>query len=71
MRLATFLFVIAALLFPLRARSRSRPAYLELREEREGEFGVLWKMPMLGDMRLALNPAFSGETGTWAHRRVD
>jgi hydrogenase/urease accessory protein HupE len=38
-----------------------RPAYLELHEERTGEFGVLWKTPMLGDVRLSLNPAFSGD----------
>jgi hypothetical protein len=38
-----------------------RPAYLELRETAPGEFSVLWKTPMLGDARLALEPAFSGE----------
>lgn len=38
-----------------------RPAYLELREEKPGEFSVLWKTPMLGDARLALEPEFSGE----------
>src|SRR5687768_13039955 len=38
-----------------------RPAYLELREERTGEFSVLWKTPMRGDARLALEPEFSGE----------
>jgi HupE/UreJ protein len=38
-----------------------RPAYLELRETAAGEFSVLWKTPMLGDARLALEPAFSGE----------
>ena len=38
-----------------------RPSYLELRETAPGEFGVLWKTPMLGDARLALEPAFSGE----------
>jgi hydrogenase/urease accessory protein HupE len=39
-----------------------RPAYLELREEQEGEFSVLLKTPMLGDARLALYPALSGQT---------
>ncbi|MCA1407172.1 HupE/UreJ family protein [Ensifer sp. IC3342] len=38
-----------------------RPAYLELREERPGEFSVLWKVPMQGEMRLGLKPVFSGE----------
>jgi hydrogenase/urease accessory protein HupE len=38
-----------------------RPAYLELREVRPGEFDVLWQTPMVGDVRLALEPEFSGE----------
>jgi hypothetical protein len=38
-----------------------RPAYLELRESRPGEFSVLWKTPMLGGMRLSLEPEFSGD----------
>jgi hydrogenase/urease accessory protein HupE len=29
-------------------------------EDRPGEFSVLWKTPMRGDMRLALDPVFSG-----------
>jgi hydrogenase/urease accessory protein HupE len=37
-----------------------RPAYLELKEEAPGSFGVLFKTPMLGDLRLALSVAFSG-----------
>ena len=39
-----------------------RPAYLQLHEERPGEFAVLLKVPMQGDMRLALEPQFSGKT---------
>lgn len=39
-----------------------RPSYLELTEVRDGEFNVLFKTPMRGDLRLALAPAFSGET---------
>jgi len=39
-----------------------RPAYLELREDSPGEFSVLWKTPMRGEMRLALSPEFSGRT---------
>jgi hydrogenase/urease accessory protein HupE len=38
-----------------------RPAYLELREERPGEFSVLWQTPMQGDTRLDLTPEFSGD----------
>jgi len=36
-----------------------RPSYLELREDRLGEFDVLFKTPMRGDMRLSLAPVFS------------
>ncbi|MEZ5446912.1 MAG: HupE/UreJ family protein [Gammaproteobacteria bacterium] len=39
-----------------------RPAYLELREDAAGEFHVLWKTPMRGELRLALAPEFSGRT---------
>jgi hydrogenase/urease accessory protein HupE len=39
-----------------------RPAYLDLREEATGEFGVLWKTPARGDSRLALSPELSGRT---------
>jgi hypothetical protein len=38
-----------------------RPAYLELREVRPGEFDVLWQTPMVGDVRLGLEPEFSGD----------
>ncbi|HET6370804.1 MAG TPA: HupE/UreJ family protein [Nitrospiria bacterium] len=41
-----------------------RPAYLELREAAPGEFAVLWKTPMRGDMRLGVSPEFSGRTET-------
>jgi hypothetical protein len=37
-----------------------RPAYLEVREDRAGEFAVLFKTPMRGDLRLALSATFSG-----------
>jgi hydrogenase/urease accessory protein HupE len=39
-----------------------RPAYLELHEDKAGEFRVLWKTPMRGELRLALSPVFSGKT---------
>lgn len=51
-----------------------RPAYLELHEERPGEFHVLWKTPVRGGMRLSLSPAFSGRTENLtpvASRRTD
>src|SRR3981081_10674 len=38
-----------------------RPAYLELREVNPGEFNVLWQTPRVGDVRLALEPEFSGD----------
>ena len=37
-----------------------RPSYLELREDRAGEFDVLFKTPMRGELRLALAATFSG-----------
>lgn len=39
-----------------------RPAYLELHEDAAGEFRVLWKTPMRGELRLALMPEFSART---------
>jgi hypothetical protein len=53
--LFSFLVVIPALAHEI------RPAYLELREVKPGEFSVLWKTPMLGDLRLSLAPEFSGD----------
>ena len=38
-----------------------RPAFLDLREERLGEFSVLWKTPMVGDARLALGLVFAAD----------
>ena len=52
---------LATLLAPLPGHAHEvRPAYLDLSEDRPGEFSVLWKTPMLGEMRLALDPVFSG-----------
>jgi len=39
-----------------------RPAYLELKEGKPGEFSVLWKIPMLGTARLPVEPEFSGDS---------
>ena len=53
---------LAVLFFSVSAFAHEiRPAYLELREVKPGEFSVLWKTPMLGDARLALEPEFSGD----------
>jgi hydrogenase/urease accessory protein HupE len=61
MRWASVLVTVVALLLPLPTHAHEvRPAYLDLREDRPGEFSVLWKTPMLGEMRLALDPVFFG-----------
>jgi len=61
MRWLPILVALASLLVPLPGHAHEvRPAYLDLREERTGEYSVLWKTPMLGEMRLALDPVFSG-----------
>jgi DNA-binding transcriptional LysR family regulator len=62
-RLATLRFVILlACLFPTTFAfgHEVRPAYLELKEESPGLFNVLFKTPMRGDARLALDVSFSG-----------
>jgi len=52
---------LAVLFFSASALAHElRPAYLELREEKPGQFSVLWKTPMRGEVRLALAPEFSG-----------
>lgn len=51
---------IAALTTPA-ASHEVRPAYLALVEVAPGEFDVLFKTPMRGDMRLDLSVAFSGK----------
>jgi hypothetical protein len=57
------ILVALAMLAPLAGHAHEvRPAYLDLSEEQPGEFSVLWKTPMLGEMRLALQPVFSGPT---------
>jgi hydrogenase/urease accessory protein HupE len=61
MRWLPILVALATLLAPLPGRAHEvRPAYLDLREDRPGEYSVLWKTPMVGAMRLALQPVFSG-----------
>jgi hydrogenase/urease accessory protein HupE len=61
MRWLPILVALASLLVPLPGHAHEvRPAYLDLSEDGPGEFSVLWKTPMLGEMRLALQPVFSG-----------
>lgn len=53
-----FLVILASLIqvlliSPARAHEL-RPAYLDMRETAAGQFAVVWKVPALGDMRLAL-----------------
>ena len=55
----------AALLWAcLSAAHEVRPSYLELRETAPGEFSVLWKTPMQGDARLALEAQIVGSETT-------
>jgi hydrogenase/urease accessory protein HupE len=61
-RLLEMVAALAILFFSVAVFAHElRPAYLELREDKPGEFSVLWKTPMLGEGRLALEPEFSGD----------
>ena len=56
-----FLIFCACLLPAAQAFAHEvRPAYLDLREKAPGIFDVLFKTPMRGDARLALDVSFSG-----------
>ena len=57
-----FLIFLSVFGINMSAAHEVRPAYLELREVSSGEFRMLWKTPMRGEMRLALSPEFSGDT---------
>ena len=63
-RLAVVLrfLILCAIIFPGERTfaHEVRPAYLELRETGPGSFDVLFKTPMRGDARLALDVSFSG-----------
>ena len=57
MRWLPIIAALAVFLSPLPGHAHEvRPAYLDLSEDRPGEFSVLWKTPMAGTMRLALDP---------------
>src|ERR1700736_4654480 len=61
-KLFRYLGLLPVLLLPHTTFAHEvRPAYLELREEKPGQFSVTWKTPMLGDARLALEPEFAGD----------
>jgi hydrogenase/urease accessory protein HupE len=61
MRWVSVLFTVITLVVTLPCHAHEvRPAYLDLSEDRPGEFSVLWKTPMVSEMRLALDPVFSG-----------
>jgi len=61
-RLLPALIALAAIFFSGSAFAHElRPAYLQLREERPGEFSVFWKAQMFGDGKLALEPEFSSD----------
>ncbi|HET7716697.1 MAG TPA: HupE/UreJ family protein [Bauldia sp.] len=58
-----FLLIGLAIVAPAApaAAHEVRPAYLAIEEDSTGEFDVLFKTPMRGDMRLDLSVAFSGK----------
>ncbi len=57
------LVILSVLLSALAALGHEvRPAYLALEEDASGEFSVVWKTPMIGELRLALDPEISGPT---------
>jgi hypothetical protein len=59
LRVGLGLFLVVGLAAALHAHE-VRPAYLELRETANGELDLLWKTPMVGDLRLSLAPVLSG-----------
>jgi hydrogenase/urease accessory protein HupE len=59
-RLVVLLSLLAslALVPPTAGAHEVRPGYLELRESQPGLFVTTWKIPALGDYRLAIEPVF-------------
>ena len=66
-RLGLALALSALAAAPARAHE-VRPAYLELKEVAPDEFDVLWKTPIRGEARLALEPEFSAATADLGRR---
>jgi hypothetical protein len=61
---------VLALLWPLMANAHeTRPAYLELVEQRPSEWRVVWKQPVMGDRAVKLSPELSN--GWLARKPVD
>jgi hydrogenase/urease accessory protein HupE len=59
--LVTFATIFCLSLVPASC-DEVRPAYLEVRETRQGEYTVLLETPMRGETRLSLHATFSGNT---------
>jgi hypothetical protein len=55
---------------PARAHE-TRPGYLELSEVGSGQYDVLWKQPLLGDRRLAIEPVFPAGCSETAESRFE
>ena len=54
-----FSFLLCALVFALPASAHEvRPAYLQLDEQADGTWHILWKQPVLQDRRLPIDPVF-------------
>jgi hypothetical protein len=57
-----WLFLLLAWLSGIASADVFRPAYLEIREAGAGRYDVLWKVPALGDRRLAAHVRFPDGT---------
>ena len=53
--------ILALLMSSAALAHESRPGYLELRETGPGQYAVLWKQPVLGEMRLPIDPVFPSQ----------
>ncbi|HEY8569199.1 HupE/UreJ family protein [Microbulbifer sp.] len=61
-RALTLLMVVAGSVFVGNASAHElRPAYLQLTEEHEGEFKLVWRVPARGQMKLSLDVRFDGQ----------
>jgi hydrogenase/urease accessory protein HupE len=61
-----FILLLQALVGASAIADELRPAYLDMRETGPDEFSVLWKVPALGDLRLALYVRLPGSCKTKA-----
>jgi hydrogenase/urease accessory protein HupE len=60
-RLCASLAAALLALAPAARAHETRPAYLELRQRADERFEMHWKVPALGEMRLALDPRFPAD----------